>query len=271
MLKLYFLAALFAAATPSLAATETVIVRAVATDPAWKKATDADWIDRIVAEVKTAVKDGADAIVFAEGFSTGRRLDVLLPYLKTEAGPDRLIVLGNAPYQEPGKDYAVSRAQIYSDGAWVALDKLDPEPSELSAKPQVRPGTRLILFRFRGGLIAALPAYSLLKPEIAASLKKRGVALVLVTAPEEDEDGRARTERVASGRAAELGAAVVVASPAKTPALYLPAQKGFDLKPKAAAGRDVRIPWKKLLEIRTPDKAERRPFLDPVPGYQTEI
>lgn len=269
MRKIIFLGALFAAATPSSAAMDALSVRAVATSPAWQKATDAEWIASIVAEVKTAVKDGADVIVFAEGFSTGRRLDVLLPYLKNEAGPDRLIVLGNAPYQEPGKDYAVSRAQIYSGGAWIALDKLDPEQSELIASPPVRPGMRLILFRFRGALVAALPSYSLLKPEIAMSLKKHHVALVLATASDEDEIGRARLERVASGRAAELGAAVVIAWPAKMPALYLPAQKGFDAKP--ASGRDVRLPWKKLLELRAPDKTERRPFLDPAPGYQTEI
>ena len=96
---------------------------------------------------------------------------------------------------------------------------------------------------------------------------------MLLSAPAEDDEGRARLERVASGRAVELGAAVVIAPPVGAPMLFLPAQKGFDLKPNAPAGRDIRVPWKKLLELRSPapDSLEQRPFFEPVSGYQVEI
>ena len=252
---------------------ETLSVRAVSWDPAWKPATEKEWAERVVAEVAKAVKDGADAIVFPEGFSTGRRIEGVFEGVKAVAGPERLVVLGHAPFQEPGKDFATSRAYIKDAGAWVPLDKLDPTPAERAAKPPIQPGMRLVLFRFRGGLVAVLPAYSILKPEIAVSLKKRGVSLVLVCAPVEDEAGRARLERAASARAVELGAAVVIVAPAVAPSFYLPAQKGFELKAPLLSGHDIRIPWKKLLELRVGpgETTEARPFLDPAPAYQIEI
>ena len=60
-------------------------------------------------------------------------------------------------------------------------------------------------------------------------------------------------------------------SPA-APALHLPAQKGFDLEPQAPKGRDFRIPWKRLLDLRVaPEGAgETRPFLE-TSYYQVEI
>ena len=119
-----------------------------------------------------------------------------------------------------------------------------------------------------------LPANTLGKPEIAVSFKKRAVQLVLVSAPAEDEAGAARLARTASARAVELGAAVLTAPPsAESPALYLPAQKGFELKPRAPDGRDFRIPWKRLLDLRSrpEESTEPRPYLDPAPSYQVEI
>ena len=281
MRKLFILAALLtaslgasrAAAPQTPAAPEFLTVRAAATDASWKTATDEAWAAKVLAEVAAGVKGGADAIVFPEGFYAGRRIEELLPAVAAAAGRDRLVVFGHSPVREPGSGDTVSRAQVYAGGAWIALDKLDPTPAERAAKPPVKPGFRLILFRFRGGLVAVLPAYSIQKTEVAASLKKRALQLVLVSAPAEDEEGRARLERSAAGRAVELGAAVVIAPPAGAPSLHLPAQKGFDLKSKAPAGRDVRIPWRRLLEIRAPgsDALEPRPFADPQPAYQVEI
>ena len=253
---------------------DVLTVRAVAWDYSWKPATDKEWGARVVSDIAAAAKDGVDVVVFPESFSQGRNISFLLADAKLAAGADRLVVLGNTPYQDAGWDYVVSRAYILSGNAWQEMDKLDTTPAERAQKPPVKPGMRLPLFRFRGAVVAVLPAYSVEKPELAASMKKRAVQLLIVTAPAEDEEGAARVARTASARAVELGAAVVVATPSSTPpALYLPAQKGFDLKPQAPSGRDFRLPWKKLLDSRAqPDvKNEPRPFLDPSPYYQIEI
>ena len=253
---------------------EALTVRAVAWDYAWKPATEKEWGARVVSEIAAAAKDGADIVVFPEQFSQGRNLDGILADAKIAAGSDRLVVLGNTPHLDSGSGNTVSRAYILSSGAWQEMDKLDPTPAERDQKPPVKPGMRLPLFRFRGAVVAVLPAASILKPEIAASLKKRAVQLVLVSAPAEDEEGAARVARAASARAVELGAAVLVAPPSSAaPALYLPAQKGFDLKPQTPSGRDFRLPWKKLLDLRALPgaKGETRPFLEPAPYYQIEI
>lgn len=252
---------------------ETLTVRAIAWDPAWKPATETEWSARVVGEVAAAAKDGADVILFPEQFSRGRGLEGVLDGAKAAAGEDRLVVLGNAPHRNPGEDFAYSRAYILSGGAWQSMDKLDPTPAERSGKPPVKPGARLPLFRFRGGMVAVLAANSIAKAEIAASLKKRGVTLVLVTVPQEDAAGAARVARSASARAVELGAAVVTAPPSSAaPALHLPAQKGFDLSPQAPKGRDFRIPWKRLLDLRAVPEGstEPRPFLE-TSYYQVEI
>lgn len=264
------------AAVPSKnpAAPGELIVRAVAWDYSWKPAAEKEWSARVVSEVAAAAKEGADVIVFPEQFSRGRSLEDVLAAVKDAAGRDRLVVLGNSPHREPGWEHVVSRAYILSDGAWQVMDKLDPTPAELAQQPPVKPGMRLPLFRFRGGVVAVLAASSIAKPEIASSLKKRAVQLVLVTAPIEDAEGAARVARSAAARAVELGAAVAIAPPSsEAPALHLPAQKGFDLKPQAPSGRDLRLPWKKLLDLRVRPAAssEARPFLDPTPYYQVEI
>ncbi len=255
------------------AAPETVLVRAVAWDENGKPAGEKEWAARVVAEIVAAATAGAEIVVFPEGFSRGRDVDSILEGVKLAAGKDRLVILGGAPQPEPGKDYAVSRARFLSGGAWQWMDKLDLTPAERAQKPPLKPGMRLPLLRFRGAVVAALPAYSLLKPEIAASLKKRGVSLVLVSAPADDELGRTRLLRVAGARAIELGAAVLIAPPASdAPSLHLPVQKGFDLKAPVPSGPDFLVPWKKLLDLRAkPDASEPRPFLDPSPYYQVEI
>lgn len=264
---------LCAATAARAAAPETLTARAIEWDRAWKPATEAEWGRRVIAAVADAAKAGADVVVFPEGFSGGRSLEGLLDGVRAAAGEDRFVVLGNGPYRETGSDQIVSRAYVLSGGVWQAVDKLDPTPAERTGKPPVMPGLRLPLFRFRGGVIAVLPAYSLQKTEIAASLKKRAVQLVLTPAPGEDEAGAARVARVASARAVELGAAVLTAPPAGTaPALHLPAQKGFDLAPQPPAGRDFRLPWKKLLDLRAVPEGstEPRPFLE-TSNYQVEI
>lgn len=264
---------LLAAASARAAVPETLTVRAIAWDPAWKPATETEWSARVVAEIAAAAKDGADVILFPEQFSRGRGLEGVLDGAKAAAGEDRLVVLGNAPHRNPGEEFVFSRAYVLSGGAWQSVDKLDPTPAERGAKPPVKPGLRLPLFRFRGGTVAVLAGSSIAKSEIAASLKKRAPQLVIVTAPAEDAEGAARLARSASARAVELGAAVVIAPPSPAaPALHLPAQKGFDLAPRAPKGRDFVLPWKKLLDLRiVPEgSTEPRPFLE-TSHYQVEI
>ena len=224
----------------------------------------------LVSAVAAAVKKGADIIVFPEQFSGGRSLEGILSEVGDAAGKGRLVVLGNAPHHESGWNYNVSRAYILSGGAWQVMDKLDPTPAERAQKPPVKPGVRLPLFRFRGAVVAALPGYSIEKPEIAVSLKKRGVQLILISSRGEDEQDAARIERCAAARAVELGAAVVVVptSPA-LPTLHLPVQRGFDLKPSQPAGREFALPWRKLLDLRSGSGSG--PFLEPTPYYQVEI
>jgi len=266
------LVAVSAPAAPPAGVPDHLSVRAVAWDYSWKPATEAEWSARVVSVVAAAVKAGADVVVFPEGFSQGRSLEAVLPSVKDAAGRDRLVVLGNAPHRV-GED-AVSRAYILSGEAWQTMDKLDPTPAERARTPPVKPGMRLPLFRFRGGTVAVLPAYSIEKTEIAASLKKRAISLVLVAAPPVDAEGAARLARCAAARAVELGAAVVIAPPSsEAPALHLPVQKGLELKPQAPEGRDFRIPWKKVLDLRVrPETStEPRPFLEPAPYYQVEI
>lgn len=264
---------LLAAVAARAAIPEALTVRAVSWDASAKASSDKDWRDRVVAEVSAAAKAGADAVVFPEGFSDGRDVPGVLDAVKAAAGQDRLVVLGYAPHRNPGEDFAYGRAYILSGGTWQIMDKLDPTPGERAAKTPLKPGVRLPLFRFRGGTVSVLSASSLAKPEIAASLKKRGVQLVLVAAPAEDEEGAARLSRAAAARAVELGAAVVTAPPSSAaPTLHLPAQKGFSLKPQAPQGRDFRVPWKKLLDLRVVPEGstEPRPFLEST-HYQVEI
>ena len=127
-----------AAPSKSPAVPDSVTVRAVAWDYAWKPATEKEWGARVVAEVAAAAKDGADIVVFPEQFSNGRSLDGVLSEVRDAAGADRLVVLGNAPHREPGSDHALSRAYILSGGAWQVMDKVDPTPAERAQKPPVK-------------------------------------------------------------------------------------------------------------------------------------
>lgn len=236
--------------------------------PSWelrKGESEKDLGARIAAEAAAAAKDGVDVLVLPEGFAGARCPDFALDAVKAAAGPDMLVALGTSACKDKGAP--VARSFVLSNGVWQSLDRVDPTPAERAAKPPVKPGQRLILFKFRGALAAALPAWSAQKPDLSAALKKRGVSLLLVTAPAGDDDDWRRTTRTASARAVELGAAVVIAAPGG-PTWYLPAQKGFE--PALVGGRDARLPWKRLLALREPGSSEPRPFLDPATYLQVE-
>jgi predicted amidohydrolase len=284
---------------------ETLKIRAVSWDVGFKPASDVEWAARVVAEVRGAAADKIDVLLFPELFSWGlapyapkgarpaefitqRMLGLVLPAAEAAAGPGMLLVLGTYPHQEPGWDHAFNRAAVLLDGKWRFADKLDPTQGELVEDPPILPGDKLPLFSFRGGVAAVVVCFSMEKPEVSAALKRAGVQLVLGPSETVDEDGVARVLRTASARAVELGAAVLVApllgeqdgsKNMGAAALFLPAQKGIDSRPRQSEIRadgihddDFIVPWKALLELRRqPEKhAETRPFLAPTPAFMVE-
>jgi predicted amidohydrolase len=294
-----------ACAADALSAPETLKIRVVSWDLAFRPASEAEWTARVVSEVRGAAAAGSDVLVFPELFAwglapyapkgarpaefiTGRMGGSVFPAVKAAAVPGMLVVLGTYPHQEAGWNYAFNRAAILLDGEWRFADKLDPTQGESAEDPAIRPGDKLPLFAFRGGTAAVVVCFSLEKPEVSAALKKAGVQLVLGPSATEDEDGAARVLRSASARAVELGAAVLVApllgeqevwKNRGAAALFLPAQKGIDSRPRQSEIRaagiqedDFIVPWKALLELRRqPEKnPETRPFLAPTSAFSIE-
>ena len=307
-----FLALAVIAATSARAASaapkipETLKARAVSWDLGWKPASADEWIARAVSEVRDAARERVDVLVLPELFAWGlgpfapkdaRAVDYitsmvnerLLPAAKAAAAPGMLLVLGSYPHAERGASHVLNRAPVLFENGWRFVDKLDPTQGEALEDPPVKPGYALPLFKFRGGLAAVLICFSLEKPELASALKKRGPQLILSPSATEDEAGVARVLRSASGRAVELGAAVLVApllgeqdgwKNRGSTALYLPAQKGLELTPRESPRResgfardDYELPWKKLLALREQpkEKPETRPFLAPASPFQVEI
>jgi predicted amidohydrolase len=283
-------------------APETLKVRVVSWDLGFKPVSEAEWTTRVVAEVRSASAEKIGVLVFPELFSwglapyatkgarpaefiTARMSGSVLPAVEAAAGPDMLVALGTYPHQEAGWNHAFNRAAILLDGKWRFADKLDPTQGESAEDPPIRPGDKLPLFSFRGGVAAIVVCFSLEKPKVSAALKKAGVQLVLGPSATSDEDGVARVLRSASARAVELGAAVLVApllgeqdgwKNMGAAALFLPAQKGIDSTPRQSEIRaagihddDFVVPWKTLLDLRLqPEKSpETRPFLAPTPGF----
>ncbi len=284
---------------PAGAAPGTLKARVVSWDVGFRPATEAEWVARVVAEVRAAATDGVDALVFPELFASGlgpyaregracefitqRMRAAVLPAVKDAAGPKMLVCLGSYPHQEPGWPHALNRAPVLVGGAWHFADKIHPTPGEQIEDPPIKAGDVLPVFQFRGGSVAVAVCFTLEMPDVSAALKKEGVQLVLGPTATEDEDGVARVLRTSSARAVELGAAVLVApllgaqdgwKNVGSAALYLPAQKGIDHRPQESVRRtsgiardDFVIPWQALLELRKQPnrKPETRPFLTEFP------
>lgn len=272
----------------SAGAVETVVVRAVRWDASWKPASAEQWTKSAASAAAAAAK-GADIVVFPEdftaslaglapkdapaaAFATRVVEDSLYPALKEAAGKTT-VVLG--AYARSGRGAEPSyRVAILDGGHWSWFDKTDLTPAESAALPGAKPGFSLPVLRRAGGLWAVVPGYSLQKTEVANSLKRRGLQLILTPSSAADALSGSRVLRVASSRAVELGAAVVVAAPAGS-LMFLPAQEGIDAAPENGDSEAHRVPWKKLLELRTRDgaaaKAEARPFLDPTNLRQVEL
>lgn len=273
---------------------ETLKARVVSWDVGFAPATEAEWTARVVAEVRDASSAGVDVLVFPELFAAGlgayapndryyefitRRMHAaILPAVKDAAG-SMLVCLGSYAHQEAGWPHAFNRSPILIAGTWHFADKIHPTQREAVDDPPIKAGDVLPVFAFRGGRVAVLVCFSLEMPEVAAALKNEGVQLVLAPTATENEVGVARILRCASGRAVELGAAVLV-SPllgriddwknVGSAALYLPAQKSIDPRPRESAWRsegiardDFVIPWRALLDLRKQPtgKPETRPFL----------
>lgn len=280
---------------PGAGAPGTLKARVVSWDVGFHPATESEWIERVVAEVRAANAAKVDVLVFPELFAAGlgayapdarvyefdtRRMHAaVLPAVKAAAGPTMLVCLGSYAHQEPGWPHALNRAPILLDGTWHFADKIHPTQIERVDDPPIKAGEVLPVFKFRGGTVAVAVCFTLEMPEAAAALKKEGVQLVLGPTATSDEDGVARILRTASARSVELGAAVLV-SPllgkiddwknVGSAAMYLPAQKGIDHRPQESVRRssgiahdDFVIPWQALLDLRKQPagKPETRPFL----------
>lgn len=280
---------------PEPAPAGSLKARVVSWDVGFRPATEAEWVERVAAEVREASAVGVDVLVFPELFAAGltqyapadrphefatrRMRDAVLPAVKAAAAPGMLLCLGSYAHQEPGWPHALNRSPVLLDGTWHFADKIHPTQGERVEDPPIEPGAVLPVFKFRGGSVAVLVCFSLEMPEVSAALKKEGVQLVLGPTATADEDGAARVLRSASARAVELGAAVLVAplvgrlddwTCVGSAALYLPAQKGIDHRPRESPRRasdisrdDFVIPWEALLALRKQPAGapETRPFL----------
>jgi predicted amidohydrolase len=280
---------------PAPGAPGTLKARVVSWDLGFHPATEAEWVARVVSEVRDASATGVDVLVFPELFAAGlgpyapdnrpyefvtRRMHTaVLPAVKEAAGAKMLVCLGSYAHQEAGWLHAFNRSPVLLDGVWHFADKIHPTQGERVEDPPIKPGEVLPVFRFRGGNVAVAVCFMLEMPEVSAALKKESVQLVLGPTATEDEDGVARILRTSSARSVELGAAVLVAplvgklddwKNVGSAALYLPAQKGIDHRPQESARRasgiardDFVIPWQALLDLRKQPagKPETRPFL----------
>lgn len=269
--------------------------RVVSWDVGFRPAGEAEWVERVISEARDARAANVDVLLFPELFAAGltpyagaerpcefvtrRTRSAVLPAVQQAAGAEMLVCLGSYAHQEPDWPHAFNRAPVLVGGAWHFADKIHPTQGERVEDPPIKPGTALPLFRFRGLTVAVLVCFTLEMPEVAAALKKEGVHLILAPTATEDEDGVARILRTASGRAVELGAAVLVApllgrqgewANVGSAALYLPAQKGVDHRPRESVRRaegiardDFAIPHRALLALRSQPsgKPETRPFL----------
>ncbi len=279
----------------TLHAPGTLKARVISWDVGFHPATEAEWVARVVAEVRDARNANVDVLVFAELFAAGlgpyapddhayefitlQMRTAVLPAVKEAAGPQMLVCLGSYAHQERGWKHAFNRAPILLEGVWHFADKIHPTQGELVESPPIKAGEALPVFRFRGGNVAVAVCFTLEMPEVAAALKKEGVQLLLGPTATPDEDGVARILRTSSSRAVELGAAVLVAPlvgklgdwhSVGSAAMYLPAQKGIDHRPQESVRRDSGIarddfviPWQAILELRKQPatKPETRPFL----------
>ncbi|MDB6139152.1 MAG: nitrilase, partial [Verrucomicrobiaceae bacterium] len=133
----------------------------------------------------------------------------LLPGLRQRLSrPDKLVVLGTAPFMDPDSpELLLNRAPVIAGGRLIIQDKLYLTPWEKA----FRRGNALRVFEFLGLRIAVLICLDIEVPELSVMLRGQGVDLILVPSATETLLGCERITRCASARSVELCCAVVVA------------------------------------------------------------
>lgn len=120
--------------------------------------------------------------------------------------PDKLVVLGTAPFVDPASQAMLNRSPIIAGGRLLTQDKLYLTPWEKS----FHRGSELRVFEFLGLRIAIVICLDIEVPELSVLLRGQGVDLILVPSATETLMGCERVTRCASARAVELGCAVMV-------------------------------------------------------------
>lgn len=183
-----------------------------------------DYAEECVRRVEESWNGGADIVLFPEFCWVGlapfvrgadRLREVsrlfwseLLPAIRSRlAQPDKAAVLGTAPFWDEARGGLLNRAPILCGDRLIHQDKLHLTPWESAFAA----GDTVTLWRFRGITVAVLICLDVEVPEIAASLRGRGVHLILVPSATETEMGTERIARCASARSVELGCWVGVA------------------------------------------------------------
>jgi predicted amidohydrolase len=190
--------------------------------------TTEDHVEAIASRVEQSWDSGADIVLFpeycwaalpaAKGLQTSPPVSPLrglaqhfwtgiMPSLQRRLNrPDKLAVLGTAPYFDEGTRTLRNRAPILTKGKLLAQDKLFLTPWESAFAG----GEALRLFEFKGLIMAVVICLDIEMPELCVMLRGRGVNLVLVPSATETSRGCERVTRCASARSVELGCGVVV-------------------------------------------------------------
>lgn len=120
--------------------------------------------------------------------------------------PGKAVVLGTVPWASADGRAIRNRAPIMCDGRELHQDKLFLTPWE----KMLTPGEMVQLWQFRGVTFAVLICFDVEVPELAVSLRGRGVDCILVPSATETVLGMERVGRCASARSVELGCYVGV-------------------------------------------------------------
>lgn len=187
-------------------------------------ATAQAYADECLRRVEQSWDEGADLVLFPEfcwvGLETfaGRERGLrgvsdlfwneMWPAMQARLGRhDKAAVLGTAPFWDDKTQRLFNRAPILCAGHALHQDKLHLTPWE----NEFTPGTELRLWQFGGLTVAVIICLDIEVPELAGSLRGRGVDLILVPSATETLLGVERVDRCASARAVELGCCVGVA------------------------------------------------------------
>ncbi len=172
-------------------------------------------LDRVI----SSWDEGADVVVFPEfswmaleRFAAGvenvarwfweERFPSLLDKLQR---PGKAVVLGTVPFID--EDGCLrNRAPIISDERFLYQDKIHLTPWENA----FHGGDRVCIWEFKGHRLAVVVCLDIEIPELFATLRGKGVDLLLVPSATESVFGVERVHRCASARAVELGCFVGV-------------------------------------------------------------